>query len=102
MKTERRHFTAQDKVAALKRHLVDQVPVSNLCDELRIQPGQFYLWQKQFFENGAAAFAKQGRPKKDLQAERIVALEQKLTKKNEVVAELMEEHVQLKKELGEL
>ena len=102
MKKERRHFTAQDKVAALRRHLVDQVPVSDLCDELGILAGQFYVWQKLFFENGAAAFAKPGRKAKDLQAERIAALEQKLAKKNEVVAELLEEHVQLKKELGDL
>lgn len=102
MKKERRQFTAQDKVKILRRHLVDKVPVSDLCDELQIQPTQFYLWQKQFFENGAAAFGKAGRQKRDLQAERIVALEQKLVQKNEVVAELLQEHVQLKKVLGEL
>jgi hypothetical protein len=36
------------------------------------------------------------------QEHRIELLEAKLAKKNEVVAELMEEHVQLKQELGEL
>jgi len=102
MKKVRRQFTAQDKVKILRRHLVDKAPVSDLCDEFQIQPTQFYLWQKQFFENGAAAFAKPGRQKRDVQAERIVALEQKLVQKNEVVAELLQEHVQLKKVLGEL
>ncbi len=102
MRKERRNISAQDKVAILRRHLVDKVPVSDLCDEHQIQPAQFYQWQKQFFENGAAAFTKSGRQKRDLQAERIAALEQKLVKKNEVVAELLQEHVQLKKELGEL
>jgi transposase len=101
MRKERRQISAQDKVAMLRRHLVDRVPVSDLCDEHQIQPAQFYQWQKQFFENGAAAFGKSGRQKRDLQAERIAALEQKLVQKNEVVAELLEEHVQLKKELGE-
>ena len=101
MKKERRQFTAQDKVKILRQHLVDKAPVSDLCDEYQIQPAQFYQWQKLFFENGAAAFSKPGRQKRDVQAERIVALEQKLAKKNEVVAELLEEHVQLKKELGE-
>ena len=100
MKKERRQFSAPDKVAILRRHLVDKVPVSDLCDEHLIQPAQFYQWQKQFFENGAAAFGKPGRQKRDLQAERIVALEQKLVQKNEVVAELLQEHVQLKKVLG--
>jgi hypothetical protein len=32
----------------------------------------------------------------------IAALREKLQRKNEVVAELMEEHIQLKKELGDL
>ena len=36
------------------------------------------------------------------EAERIEYLESKLKKKDEVLGELMEEHVALKKELGEL
>ena len=62
--------------------LVDGVPVSDLCDEYQLQPTLFYNWQKQFFENGAAAFQKSGRKAKDVQAERIAALERKLAKKN--------------------
>jgi transposase-like protein len=53
---ERRHFSPQQKVAIVKEHLVAGVPISELCDRHRIQPTQFYLWQKQLFENGAAAF----------------------------------------------
>jgi len=30
--------------------------ISKLCDELGLQPTVFYRWQKEFFENGAAAF----------------------------------------------
>ena len=59
MRKER--ISAQDKVAILRRHLLDKVPVSDLCDEHQIQPAQFYQWQKQFFENGAAAFGKVGK-----------------------------------------
>jgi transposase len=42
---ERRHFTAQQKVAIVKQHLVDGVPVSDLCDKHQILPAQFYQWQ---------------------------------------------------------
>jgi protein-disulfide isomerase len=77
-----------------------------LCDELGIHATQYYHWQKQLFENAAPAFER--RPNKANQrrqgaaAERKIAeLQAKLQKKNEVVAELLEEHVQLKKELGE-
>lgn len=52
---QRRHISPEEKVAILRRHFVDKVPLSDLCDEYRIQPQQFYVWQKTFFENGAAA-----------------------------------------------
>lgn len=31
-------------------------PASKLCEELGLQPTLFYRWQKDFFEDGAAAF----------------------------------------------
>ena len=101
---ERRHFSPQQKVAIVKAHLVDGVPVSDLCDRHRIQPTQFYLWQKQLFENGTAAFDNSGKRRmagQDAKDKTIAALQDKLQRKNEVLSELMEEHVQLKKELGE-
>jgi transposase-like protein len=102
MKRARRNFTGQEKVVILRRHLLDKVPVSDLCEELGLQPTQFYQWQKQFFENGSTAFERNGNAKQDLARERIAALEAKLRRKDEVLGELMEEHVALKKELGEL
>ena len=56
MDNERKHHTPEEKVAILRRHLVDRVPVSTLCDEHQLHPTVFYRWLKQFFENGAAAF----------------------------------------------
>jgi putative transposase len=60
MRKERKHFTPEEKVAILRRHLVDKVPVSELCEELGLRPTMFYRWQKELFENGAAAFQSQG------------------------------------------
>jgi transposase-like protein len=99
---KRTHHAPQEKVAALKRHLVDKEPISKICDELGLNPTVFYAWQRQFFENGAAAFENGRRPATDPKEARIAKLEEKLQQKNEVLAELMEEHVKLKKELGEL
>jgi transposase-like protein len=53
---ERRHFTGQEKVAILRRHLVEKVPVSDLCEEHGLHPTVFYRWQKDFFEHGAVVF----------------------------------------------
>ena len=104
MTRQRRRFTSAEKAAIVRRHLVDKVPVSDLCDELGLQPTQIYTWQKQLFENVALAFERPGRKAKqtDARDRKIEALEAKLRQKNEVVSELLEEHVQLKKELGDL
>jgi transposase len=103
MNTQRRHFTPQDKVAALKRHLLEKTPVSDLCDELGIAPNLFYRWQKDFFEHGHTAFdnGRQAKAVEDAKEKKIEYLEAKLSRKNEVLAELMEEHTLLKKTLGE-
>ncbi len=103
MKTPRRHFSGPEKVALLKRHLLEKTPVSDLCDEVGIAPNLFYRWQKEFFENGHAAFEsdRKSRVAEDAKQRRIEQLEAKLQRKNEVLSELMEEHTQLKKELGE-
>ena len=100
---QRRHFTAEQKLAIVKRHLVDKVPVSDLCDEHQILATQFYQWQKQLFENGASAFERKSKPPRQAAAEqrRIAKLQEKLATKNEVIAELMEENVKAKKQLGE-
>ena len=103
MGKQRRHFTSEEKVKALRRHLVEKVPISDLCEELGVQPTQFYRWQQTFFENGPLAFERSGgRPKTSSEAQRIAFLESKIQRKDEVLAELMEEHVALKKSLGEI
>src|ERR1035437_560445 len=62
MRNKRKHYTAEEKVSVLRRHLLDKVPISDLCEELSLKPTVFYRWQKEFFENGAAAFQAQERP----------------------------------------
>jgi len=101
MRKRRRQYTAEQKVAILKEHLVEGKPLSDLCDAYDLHPTVFYRWQKEFFEKGALAFEKKngGRTKKLEQ--KIARLGKKLTQKNEVLSELMEEHVALKKTLGE-
>ena len=100
MLKKRNNYSPQEKVAILKRHLLEKVPVSDLCDGDGLHPTVFYRWQKEFFEKGANAL--QGpRDNRSARLERQVAeLEQKLTKKHEVLSELMEEHIALKKRLG--
>ena len=98
----RRHYGPEEKVAILHQHLVEKVAVSEVCERHGLSPNLFYRWQKEFFENGAAAFRRNGRdtksPKLEAEVERLRA---KLADKDEVIAELMEETLRVKKSLGE-
>jgi len=78
--------------------------VSELCEKHQIHPTLFYQWQKSFFENGAAAFERERPRSQSLgkEQDKITRLEAKLKDRDEALAELMQEHLRLKKELGEI
>jgi transposase-like protein len=103
----RRQFTTEQKAAILRRHLVDKTPVADICDELKLQPSVLYQWLRQVHENLAAALGppaptSSGPSKREKeQAARIAYLEERVAKKDSVIAEISAEFVQLKKELGE-
>jgi transposase-like protein len=105
MTNERRKFSAEEKVKILRLHLLENQPVSDVCDKFGLNPNVFYRWQKQFFENGVAAFNQAENGRKDSQTkrleEKVSRLQAKLAGKDEVIAEIMASHVQLKKSLGE-
>lgn len=99
-----KHLEAEEKIKILKRHLVEKEPLSSICEEYSIHVNTFYEWQKVLFEQGMKAFerkAQRAKVEKE-QAEKIEALEKKLTKKDSALAELLELHINLKKKLGEL
>ena len=102
MKKQRKQYAPEEKVAILRRYLLEKEPISKLCDEVGLQPTVFYRWQKEFFENGGAAFEQKRPTNHSADQERIAYLQKKIKTKDEVLAELMAGHVALKKDIGEL
>lgn len=103
---ERKVFTPEQKVAIVRAHLIEKVPVSEVCEKHGVSVVNYYNWQKQLFENAAAAFERKPnaanvRRQQDANQVKMQSLEAKLQQKNEVIAELLQEHVQLKKAIGE-
>ena len=99
-KQTRRNFAPQEKVAILKQHLVEGKAVSDVCDAHGLNPNVFYRWQREFFENGAAAFEKTDKRTVKAQQRRFAELEAKLKKKDTVIAEIMEDLIAEKKGRG--
>jgi len=95
------NFSPQENVTILHKLLIDPVPLSDLCHQYQLQPQVAYRWQKEFLEHGKAAFEHASKRPITLYQQKIESLETKLARKNEVLSELMEVHVQLKKELGD-
>ena len=56
MKKQRKHYTPEEKVVILRRHLVEGVPISDLCDELGLQPTVFYRWQEGVLRERSGGF----------------------------------------------
>jgi transposase-like protein len=101
-RTKRRHFTAAQKVSILRTHLLEKTPISDVCENHGINPTQFYRWQQEFFQNGAAAF---DRPRSNAgrqEQRRVEALEAKLQRKDSVIAEIMADLIAEKKRTGEI
>ena len=99
---KRKKHTAEEKTAILRDHLINKVPVSDLCDKHGIHPTQFYRWQKSMFENMSSLFE----PKRGSEASTLrrqnEALKVKLTQKDEVISEIMEDFIAVKKRYGDL
>ena len=106
MAKKRKKFSPEEKVRLLRLHLIEKEPVSDICDSHGLNPNVFYRWQKIFFENGATAFGQVGAGRKDSHVKKLerqnAQLKAKLSNKDEVIAEIMASHVQLKKSLGEV
>jgi transposase len=105
-KRTRRPFTSEQKAEILRRHMVERVPVSELCNELGLQPSLFYQWQRQAMENLAGALSGPvgsgpSAREKEL-GKKVALLEERVAKKDRVIAEISSEYVKLKNELGDL
>jgi len=57
MRKQRKHYTPEEKVAILRRHLLGKEPIPKLCDELGLQPTVFYRWQRSSSRTGRLRFS---------------------------------------------
>lgn len=55
MSNRRRRFSADRKAVIVRRRSSGKEPVSDLADELEIQPSQLHLWVKQVLDQAEQA-----------------------------------------------
>ena len=103
-KTKRRTFSAPQKAEAVRKHLKDRTPVSQIADQMHVQPTMIHNWINTALQQMEHAFEspKTAKAESSKQDAKLKKLKEKLDVKNEVIAELMEENIRSKKENGEL
>ncbi len=105
MKTQKKILSSEKKLEIVKAHLTGKAQISELSEKYGIPPSSIYNWQNQLLSDGSIVFDRKNDRRSSNQAighyeQKIAELEGKLAKKNEVVSEIMEEVVKLKKQHG--
>lgn len=97
-------LSAEEKLAAIREHLVNKVPVSEVCAKYRCAPSVFYKWQTDLFSQGAAVLEgkrlhKNGGTDKAVVAaqQKIARLESTLAVREQAISELVADNIRLKK-----
>ena len=94
----RKRYTAEEKAKILREVLEDGKSVSEVAEKYELHPNCIFKWRKQLLEEGKQTFqVKRPDISKKAAERKIAALEDKLKQKDEVIAELAEELLALKK-----
>ena len=96
--SKKKRYTSEEKYRIVKEALTTDSSVSGVCKKYRINPANFYNWQKVFLESALDGFnkTKQGRPEK-IQEKKIDSLTKENQKMKDVIAEIISENITLKK-----
>jgi len=95
---KRKRYTAEEKIKILRELQEDGKSISQVAEDYDIHPNCIFKWRKQHLEMGVQGFQTK---RKDITAKakdrKIASLEDKIKQKDEVIAELAEELLALKK-----
>jgi transposase-like protein len=95
---KRKRYTAEEKVKILREVLEDGKSISQVAEQYGLHPNNIFTWRKQLFEGGVQTFQiKRADISGKSEERKITALQEKIKQKDEVIAELAEELLGLKK-----
>jgi transposase len=92
----KKRFTAEEKVKILREHLTNKVSISDLAEKHGLQPSAISNWKKTLFEGAVSTFNKTQTADKE-KDKKIEKLEQTLQKRDTLIANIVEDNVDLRK-----
>ena len=102
---ERKHYSPDQKVVILRELLENNVHISQLAEKYQVHVNDIYNWKKRLFEQAKDIFqAKPANQKQTtLEQKKIEKLESKLRDRDEAIAILLKENIEIKKSIdGEI
>lgn len=104
MSKKNKSWSLEDKLSILKENLVEGKSVADICEAKGLSPSLFYTWREALFKPHVSADEKHSHRKEatkiKILEDRLAKSEAKIAIKNEVIAELLEEHTKVKKSVG--
>lgn len=97
---ERRQWSAAEKARIVRRYLQERVSMADLADEYKVSPGQISGWCKQALEGLERVFAQTAQREEKAVMRELAARNARIGQLQEVVTELSEEVLRLKKANG--
>jgi transposase-like protein len=95
---KRKRYTAEEKIKILREVLEDGKTISSVAEKHGLHPNNIMNWRKQLFEGGMQTFQiKRADISSKAEERKVTSLEDKLKHKDEVIADLAEELLALKK-----
>jgi len=98
---KKNRYTSEEKSMILREHVEKQIPISDLAEKYGVHPNAIYGWRKQVIENAPSNLSKveTKRAEKRLQdyERQINELKEVLSKREALIAELVEDNISLKK-----
>jgi transposase-like protein len=99
--SKKKFYSSEEKAIILREHLEKNVPISELAEKYDLHPNIVYIWKKQLFEQApqilSRSKAKSEEKKITAEKQRIAELEALLTKRENLITELVSENIDLKK-----
>ena len=96
--SKRKRYTAEEKIKILRELQENGKTISQAAEEYDIHPNNIFKWRKQHLEMGIQGFKTTRKDISDKAKDRkIEALEDKIKHKDEIIAELAGELLELKK-----
>jgi transposase len=96
--SKRKRYTAEEKMKILREVIEDGKPISLVAETNGVHPNNILSWRKLLFEGGVRTFQiKRSDISGKAEERKISVLEERLKHKDEIIAELAGELMELKK-----